>query len=244
MRRPWIKIEVATPDKPEICVIANQLKIDEDMVVGKLVRFWAWLVQNQVNGSDLGVTLEFIDRLVSRKGFAAALIRAGWLIEEEGVLSVPNFDRHNSDLAKTRALTAKRVARHRLGQGKLPKKNAKIVTKNEESDVSLPAEDQAISTRFEEPEVVEQPSPLDDQIMPQSDPFTSDNDHDDVTLTSEGEVFEEVPSINALPTFDALHSEGVVDKVSADLEPDAPAKPTASPKKKKEVIEDEQPLLL
>lgn len=244
MRRPWIKIEVATPDKPEICVIANQLKIDEDMVVGKLVRFWAWLVQNQVNGSDLGVTLEFIDRLVSRKGFASALIRAGWLIEEEGVLSVPNFDRHNSDLAKTRALTAKRVARHRLGQGKSPKKNVEIVTKKAEPDVSSPTENQAISAPFEEPEVVEQTSPLDDQIMPQSDPFTSDNDHDDVTPNSEDEVIEEVPSINALPTFDALHSEGVVDKVSADLEPEASPKPTASPKKKKEAIEDEQPLLL
>lgn len=113
MRRPWIKIEACTPDKPEICAIATQLKMDEDMVMGKLVRLWSWVTVNHVKSDDLSVTKEFIDKLVARKGFAEAMIKAGWLQEAGERLLLPNFERHHSDAAKTRALTAVRVARHR-----------------------------------------------------------------------------------------------------------------------------------
>lgn len=113
MRRPWIKIEACTPDKPEICAIATQLKMDEDMVMGKLVRLWSWVTVNHVKSDDLSVTKEFIDKLVARKGFAEAMIKAGWLQERGERLLLPNFERHHSDAAKTRALTAVRVARHR-----------------------------------------------------------------------------------------------------------------------------------
>lgn len=114
MRRPWIKIETCTPDKPEICSLATHLKIDEDTVVGKLVRLWSWAELNRINPDDLGVTKEFIDKLVGRKGFAAALEKTGWLIETNEKLSFRNFKRHNSPVAQNKALTAKRVARHRL----------------------------------------------------------------------------------------------------------------------------------
>lgn len=114
MRRPWIKIETVTPDKPEICAIATQLRMDADMVVGKLIRLWSWITVNKILGSDLGVTKEFLDKLVGRKGFADALESAGWLLVTNGRLSMPHFERHNSDAAKVRALTAQRVKRHRL----------------------------------------------------------------------------------------------------------------------------------
>ena len=114
MRRPWIKLEVATPDKPEICVLASKLRLDEDAVVGKLVRFWSWLAQNRLAGDDLGVTLEFVDRLTGRRGFGQAMLEVRWLErDDQGRLSVPHFDRHNSEVARTRALTKQRVAKHR-----------------------------------------------------------------------------------------------------------------------------------
>lgn len=114
MRRPWIKIETCTPDKPEICSLSTQLRMDEDTVMGKLVRLWSWAELNRVDPNDLGVTKEFIDRLVGRKGFAVALENTGWLTETNGKLSFRNFKRHNSPVAQNKALTAKRVARHRL----------------------------------------------------------------------------------------------------------------------------------
>jgi hypothetical protein len=113
MRRPWIKIETNTPDKPEICSIATTLRMDADAVLGKLIRLWSWVEVNQPTLNDLGVTKEFIDKLVGRKGFAAAMISAGWLLKTEGKLTLKNVDRHSSGLAKIRALTAVRVAIHR-----------------------------------------------------------------------------------------------------------------------------------
>ncbi len=113
MRRPWIKLESATPDKPEICAIATRLRLDTDSVVGKLVRLWSWAEVNRVNGNDIGVTKEFLDKLVGRKGFADALEAAGWLIVKGESLQFPNFERHNGNASKIRGQTAKRVERHR-----------------------------------------------------------------------------------------------------------------------------------
>ena len=113
MARNWIKIETVTPAKPEVCVMATHLKMDSDMVMGKLVRLWSWAEVNRIKSNDLGVTREFIDKLAGKKGFAAAMERCGWLKEEAGRLSFPHFDRHNGPTGKGRALTAMRVARHR-----------------------------------------------------------------------------------------------------------------------------------
>jgi hypothetical protein len=122
MRRPWIKIEICTPDKPEICSLATQLRMDDDAVVGKLVRLWSWAELNRINPNDLGVTKEFIDKIVGRKGFASALEKTGWLIETDEKLSFRNFKRHNSPVAQNKALTAKRVARHRLRKAAVTEK--------------------------------------------------------------------------------------------------------------------------
>lgn len=118
MRRPWIKIETTTPDKPEICTIATHLRMDPDAVLGKLVRLWTWAELNRINPNDLGVTMSFMDKLVGRKGFAAALVQSGWLVEAEQKLSFPNFQTHNGEAGKNRAMTALRVKRHRLRQQK------------------------------------------------------------------------------------------------------------------------------
>lgn len=135
MRRPWIKIDTSTPDKPEICTIATSLRIQSDAVVGKLVRLWSWAELNRVSSNDLGVTTEFIDKLVGQKRFGAAMIEAGWLAQTNDKLSFARFERHNGPLAKSRVLTAKRVKRHRTRKeesndqqvSKLPPSNASKV---------------------------------------------------------------------------------------------------------------------
>jgi hypothetical protein len=113
MRRPWIKVEVSTPDKPEICAIASRLRLDEDAVVGKLIRLWSWAELNRVNPNALNVTREFLDKLVSKKGFSEAMILSGWLGMEGERLFFPNFGKHNGEDSKVRGLTAKRVEKHR-----------------------------------------------------------------------------------------------------------------------------------
>jgi hypothetical protein len=113
MAGDWIKLEVSTPDKPEIDQMAKALNLDHDSVVGKCVRLWIWADQQSVDGNGISVTESLLDRVTYCKGFASALRQVGWLTGREGRLSIPNFDRHNGQTAKNRALTSKRVKKSR-----------------------------------------------------------------------------------------------------------------------------------
>lgn len=108
MAGDWIKIESVTPDKPEVVAMAATLGIDQDAVFGKLIRIWIWADQQSLNGHALSVTETFIDRLVCHAGFASVMRKHGWLEGENGSISLPNFERHNGETAKARALAAKR----------------------------------------------------------------------------------------------------------------------------------------
>lgn len=45
MAGDWIKFELTTLDKPEVCQIADAADIDPDAAVGKLMRVWGWFDQ-------------------------------------------------------------------------------------------------------------------------------------------------------------------------------------------------------
>lgn len=122
----WIKLENNLHDKPEVWQIAGALELDPDAVVGKLTRLWIWFDEQTEKGNAPSVTKALLDRQVGVTGFCDQVIAAGWLIEENGKISIPNFDRHNSETAKTRALTAKRAQKHRKKASR--KSNADSVT--------------------------------------------------------------------------------------------------------------------
>jgi hypothetical protein len=113
MAGDWIKFELSTSDKPEVWAIAQACGIDPDAVVGKLLRVWGWFDQQTENGNAPSVSKSLLDRMVGVTGFCDMVINAGWLADDGAVLSVVNFDRHNGKTAKNRALTAKRVSKHR-----------------------------------------------------------------------------------------------------------------------------------
>ena len=117
MAGDWIKIEMATPDKPEVFAMAAELGIDPDAVVGKLVRFWSWCDQQSIDGNAIPVTQTFLDRITHQPGFSDALRKVGWLEVRSGSLQVPHFDRHNGQSAKARAESNRRVAKHRTVKG-------------------------------------------------------------------------------------------------------------------------------
>ncbi len=137
MASSWIKVEVITPDKPEIFQIAEILNIDPDAVLGKLVRIWAWADQQTVDGNAGSVTKGVLDRIAFITGFADALIAVGWLAYDGNKLILPNFERHNGESSKKRALTNRRVAAHR---------------KNETQKVTLAALQKALPEEGEEEE--------------------------------------------------------------------------------------------
>lgn len=122
MAGDWLKFEKATLDKPEVFALADALGLDPDAVVGKLMRIWSWFDTHTIDGSGRGVTPPLLDRISGASGFVDAMAGVGWLeVTPQGVRLV-NFDRHTGESAKARALTARRVARHK------GRSNASIVT--------------------------------------------------------------------------------------------------------------------
>ena len=115
----WIKFEVNTSDKPEVWYLANQLDIEPDAVVGKLLRIWAWFDEHTVDGNAPSVTEALLDAKVNYVGFCNEMINAGWMVRENGTISLPNFDRHNGKTAKNRGLTAKRVSKFKASNDKV-----------------------------------------------------------------------------------------------------------------------------
>lgn len=114
MAGPWLKMECATPDKPEVLAITAALGWDDpDLTVGKLFKLWRWFDQQTVDGNAARVTPALLDRVVGVTGFVQAVADEGWLTIASDGISLSNFDRHNGETAKQRALTAKRVAEHK-----------------------------------------------------------------------------------------------------------------------------------
>lgn len=126
----WIKLETHIFDKLEVFTIAEDLGIDADAVVGKLCRIWSWFDLNTVDGVTPGVTESLLDRYCGIAGFCKSMIKVGWMGKNDAGLFLPNYDRHNSQTAKDRALTAKRVSKHRKKELSNAECNA---TSNDES---------------------------------------------------------------------------------------------------------------
>jgi hypothetical protein len=109
----WIKLETHTFDKVEVFSMAQELGIDPDSVVGKCCRVWAWFDANTTDGVTKSVTTALLDRYCGVTGFSKAMVNVGWMVLEDENLYLPNYDRHNSQTAKDRALGAKRAAKHK-----------------------------------------------------------------------------------------------------------------------------------
>ncbi|QHF50051.1 DnaT-like ssDNA-binding domain-containing protein [Pseudomonas sp. S49] len=153
MAGDWIKFELTTLDKPEVCQIADLADIDPDAVVGKLMRVWGWFDQQTEKGNAPSVSKKLLDRLVGVTGFCEHMKSVGWMIEEDCVIGLPHFERHNGKTAKNRLLTAKRVANHKAGNAKgndaivsgaLPKedveKNKEPLSARDSVDPRMPSE--------------------------------------------------------------------------------------------------------
>lgn len=129
MAGEWLKFEANTPEKPEVFAMTVALGWeDPDLTVGKLLKIWRWFDQQSIDGNAPSVTLSLLDRICGVTGFAQAMCNVGWLLVVEGGLRLPNFSRHNGKTAKDRALTAKRVSKHKSNDEANAKGNAASVT--------------------------------------------------------------------------------------------------------------------
>jgi hypothetical protein len=113
MAGDWLKIEHDTPDKPEIFSIASVLNIGLGDAFLGCFKAWRWADVHPRDCNAPALQPALLDSYIGATGFARAMANVGWLtITPEGV-SFQRLDRHISETANARALTAKRVRRHR-----------------------------------------------------------------------------------------------------------------------------------
>ncbi len=116
MAGDWIKVRTNIHDDPAVIGVASLLAIDENRIVGALVKLWSWANQHTTDGNVISVTSAWVDRYTGLTGFAHALVKHGWLVLNETSITFPHFDRHNGICAKMRAETNRRVAKHRAAK--------------------------------------------------------------------------------------------------------------------------------
>jgi hypothetical protein len=123
MAGEWIKWVKGLQDKPEVFRMASALSLDRFSVAARLMLVWSWADDNvrdktvDENGCAfvaLGPSQgSLIDAVSGVAGFADSMTAVGWLVQRNGSLVFPNFNRHNGETAKQRALTAKRMQKSR-----------------------------------------------------------------------------------------------------------------------------------
>jgi hypothetical protein len=83
------------------------------LVCGALIRLWVYADSHARVDDTLDLGAAEVDELVGIPGFASAM-PADWLREiDETTVELPGFQAHNGTEAKKKALTQKRVTRHR-----------------------------------------------------------------------------------------------------------------------------------
>lgn len=129
MAGDWIKMRANLAEDPAVIGIAAALSMDEYAVVGRLQALWSWADGQSRDGHAPGVTSDWINRKVQCDGFAQAMCKFGWLEVDDNGITIPNFDHHNGESAKKRALGTKRKQKQRSGDSCPP--SVQDVSRNE-----------------------------------------------------------------------------------------------------------------
>lgn len=128
----WIKLEKSLETDPRVLRAARALAGAGNapalhgvtLLVGALARLWILADSHARKDDSLDMGFSEIDDYVGIPGFCSALPR-DWLVElDEHRVELPGFHAHNGVEARKRALTQKRVARHREGAKEPLKRNS------------------------------------------------------------------------------------------------------------------------
>ena len=113
MAGDWIKMRLDLASDPAVVRIRRATGLDADSVVGKLHRLWGWADTHTADGSAAGLDVEWVDELAGASGFGTAMVAAGWLVADDAGVRFVNFERHNGQCGKVRALRKTRMERFR-----------------------------------------------------------------------------------------------------------------------------------
>ena len=117
MAGDWIKMRLDLLEDPAVMEMAEAMDVREEVIVGYCHAFWSWVSRQCHAGSVTGVTLVSLGRRLNLPGFPEQLRDVGWLEYDDSgdrpVITIPKFERHLSQSAKTRANAKDRQRRKR-----------------------------------------------------------------------------------------------------------------------------------
>jgi hypothetical protein len=114
MAGEWLKVEHHLAEKPEVFQIASACKMDPDLVVGRLIKIWAWASRNCPAGGRTHIAaFAHLNALGGHERFAESMVESGWLKVKDTEITFVNFDRHISQSAKERALNSANKSKRR-----------------------------------------------------------------------------------------------------------------------------------
>ena len=109
----WIEWEKGLVRKPEVLRIARLLGCTPQHAAACCMMVWEWAEDVTENGLIDGLTPADVSFAAGVEGIGEAMIACGWLVETGDAVALPNWERHNGEPAKRRAVDAmrKRVRR-------------------------------------------------------------------------------------------------------------------------------------
>ena len=114
----WIPWECGLTKKREILLIARQLGVSPREAAACCMEVWEWAQAQSVDGVVAGLTAADVSTGSGIAGVGEAMRDAGWIVESEGGIQFPNWERFNARSAKARLMNSERQRRY--------KSNAKV----------------------------------------------------------------------------------------------------------------------
>lgn len=101
--KPWIKMRTDLWDDPRTSALCDALDADEARVIGGLYRLWSIADSHSTDGRLPWWSESMVDRKCGIAGFGKALQSVGWIIVDDNDVTIPDFEVHNGQSAKSRA---------------------------------------------------------------------------------------------------------------------------------------------
>jgi len=110
----WIEWEKGLVRKPEVIRISRILSCTPQHAAACCMQVWEWAEDVTSTGFVADIDAEAVSFAAGVPGIGEAMREVGWLSEEMSGINFSNWDRHNGEPAKKRALDAlrKRQKRH------------------------------------------------------------------------------------------------------------------------------------
>lgn len=101
--KPWIKMRTDLWDDPRTSALCDALDADEARVIGGLYRLWSIADSHSTDGRLPWWSESMVDRKCGIEGFGKALQSVGWIVVDDNDVTIPDFEVHNGQSAKSRA---------------------------------------------------------------------------------------------------------------------------------------------